>query len=254
MTLAKCGGGFGVLVAVGIALAPAAGSAEGFFDLYFGAGFTKDTNADVEPDDFDPTLTLDGEIKDDVTPTFGFRGGYWFEGATPFIGLGLDFSYYGAHGKIRCVPNDVAPGFCPTAGINTDLDAWITPITPLLMLRIPIAASEEIPGGRIQPYAAVGPAFNLSFAFSELDDLGPTVGLVDDFEAASLDVGLDARGGIAVQVARHFALFTEYRYTYFKPDWEDEVDDAFAFDFDTDIDVDADIRTHHIVFGGSFRF
>ena len=249
MTLAMRGCGLGVFAAMAVALTPASAPAEGFVDLYLGAGFVQGNDIDVEPDDFDPTLTLDGEIDDDVTPTFGFRGGYWFEGATPFLGLGLDLSFYGASGEVRCVPPLCGPG-----GPDTDFDVWVSPLTPLLMLRVPIARDEEVPGGRVQPYAAVGPAFNLSFAFSEFDDLGPDVGLVDDFEAASFDVGLDARGGVAVQVARHFALFTEYRYTYFEPDYEDEVDDVFAFDFDTDIDADTEIETHHVVFGVSFRF
>ena len=251
MTLAKHGSRLGVLVAIALALTPAVALAQGFVDLYLGAGFPKEDDVDVDPDDFDPTLTLDGELDDDATPSFGIRGGYWFEEpGFNWIGIGLDLSYYGVSGEVRCVPP-----LCPIgAQPDTDFDIFVTPMTPLLMLRIPLAATEEIPGGRVQPYAAVGPAFNLSYAFSDFGDLGPSVGLHDDFEAASFDVGLDARGGLAFQVSRHFALFTEYKFTWFEPDYEDEVDDAFAFDFDTDIDVDTSIKTHHVVFGVSFRF
>jgi opacity protein-like surface antigen len=251
MTLVKHGSGFAVLVAAALALAPAAARAQGFVELYFGAGFPQEAGVDVGPDDFDPSLTLDGDLDDDATPSLGIRGGYWFDDpGFNFVGIGLDLSYYGASGEVRCAPPLCDAGNAP----DTDLDLYVAPLTPLLMLRIPIAATEEIPGGRLQPYAAVGPAFNLSFAYSELDDLGPDVGLVDDFEAGSFDVGLDARGGLAFQVARHFALYGEYRYTYFTPEYEDEVDDVFAFDFDTDLDLETDVEVHHVVFGVSFRF
>jgi hypothetical protein len=251
MTLAKHGSWFGWIVAGALALAPLSAAAQGFVDLYFGVGFPNETDVDVDPDDFDPSLTLDGEIDDDATPSFGLRGGYWFEqDGLRFLGIGLDASYYGASGEVRCVPP-----LCPSgADIDTDLDIFVTPLTPLLMLRIPLGASEEIPGGRVQPYGAVGPSFTVSYAFSEFDDLGGDVGLFDDYEAASFDIGLDARGGLAIQLSRHFALFGEYRYTYVETEFEDEVDDVFSFDGDTDIDLDATLETHHVLFGLSFRF
>ncbi len=220
--------------------APAA--AEGFIDLYAGAGFIDEGRVDFRADD--ASITTDpatiaafgGDTDYETSPSFGLRGGYWFEGPPSFIGLGLDLSYYRAFDESSFAPFDV----------------WAFPMTPLLMLRAPIASSPGFPGGRVQPYVAVGPSFTISAARADLSELG--IGL-DDFEDASFDVGLDARGGLAIQVARNFALFGEYRFTYLEPEYDDEVDDALGPpDFEADIDLEPELEGHHLVFGVSFRF
>lgn len=229
-------------LATALAAAPAPAAAEGFFDLYAGAGFVQDGSIDASTDD--PTVTNDptfdfayGSDADyETSPSFGLRGGYWFEGPTSFLGIGLDFSYYRAF-------EDTA--FAP-------LDIWAFPMTPLLMLRIPIASAEGFPGGRVQPYAAVGPGFTISAAHADLSELG--IG-IDDLKDASFDVGLDVRGGLAIQLTRRFALFGEYRFTYLEPEYEDKVDDAFGPpDFEVKIELEPELKTHHLVFGASFRF
>jgi opacity protein-like surface antigen len=235
-----------------VAMVPAAARAEGFFDLYLGAAFPQDNPVDVHTDD--PVLNAgapatDGEVfraayptgRDfnwETSPSVGLRGGYWFEFADEFpsfLGVALDLSYYGAFED-----TDFA-----------EINVWATPITPLLMLRLPLGYSEEFPGGRVQPYAAVGPGFTLSAASADLSNLG--IGM-DDFEDVSFDVGLDARAGLAVQLSHSFALFSEYRYTYLKPHFEDTVDDAGGTGFETSVDIKPKLQTHHLVFGASFRF
>jgi hypothetical protein len=167
----------------------------------------------------------------------GMRGGYWMsEPPFNFIGFGLDLSYYRAFDQDSFGPVNI----------------WATPLTPLLMLRIPIGYSEEYPGGRIQPYIAAGPGFTLTAAHADLSELG--IGL-DDFEDATFAVGADARAGLAIQVARHIAVFSEYRYTYLKPHFSDTVDDGFGPpDFEANLDIKPTLSTHHVVFGVSFRF
>lgn len=110
-------------------------------------------------------------------------------------------------------------------------------------------ALDPYPGGRVQPYAAVGPALTLSVARLASEDLVPGL---DDFYDARLDVGLDARGGIAVHVAPRVALFFEYRFTYLDLHYENEVD--YDFGPGPDLDVDTILRTHHTTVGVSFRF
>jgi opacity protein-like surface antigen len=229
---------------LGLALAPALlashASAEGFLDLYLGASFPEDGNVDgrASVGGFaGGTIRGTDRIDYDTSFTSGLRGGYWFEDTANFIGIGLDLSYYGAYGEVEDVPRDI------------DFDVVALPITPLLMARIPIASGEDYPGGRVQPYAAIGPGLTLSVAYADLSRLG--VG-IDDLTAASFDVGLDVRGGLAIHIAKPIALFAEYRYTRLRPEYEDEVD--FDFGPDIDIDLDPDLDVHHFVFGASFRF
>jgi opacity protein-like surface antigen len=239
-----------IALALVLAMAPAAARAEGFFDIYAGAAFPQDGNVRVKADDafwnaprsaVPPGAQYTSDVEWETSPSFGLRGGYWFEFedfAPSFLGIGLDLSYYRAFEK-----DDFA-----------SLDMWFLPITPLLMLRIPLGYSEEFPGGRVQPYAAVGPGFTLAAAHAELSDLSSTGNVLDDFNDATLDVGLDVRAGLAVQLSHSFALFGEYRYTYIKPNFKDEVDDTGAVDFDTRFDIDPKVATHHLVIGASFRF
>jgi opacity protein-like surface antigen len=230
-----------------LAAVPAAARAEGFFDIYFGAAFPENSDVDFHSDDptinGDPAFTQayppNGHFNWETSASVGMRGGYWFEFEeipASFLGVALDLSYYNAFED-----TDFA-----------EVNIWATPMTPLLMLRLPLGYSEEFPGGRVQPYAAVGPGFTFTAAHADLSNLG--IGL-DDFEDATFDVGLDARAGLAVQLSRRFALFGEYRYTYLEPHFEDTVDDAFGPpDFEAELDLEPDLQTHHVVFGASFRF
>jgi outer membrane protein with beta-barrel domain len=242
-----------ILLAIVVATAPAAARAEGFLDIYLGAAFPQDNKVDVDTDDAvlnGGAIGTDGETfraayptnRDfdwETSPSMGIRGGYWFEFeeiGPSFLGAALDLSYYRAFED-----TDFA-----------EINVWLTPMTPLLMLRLPLGYSEEFPGGRVQPYAAVGPGFTIAAASADLSNLG--IGM-DDFEDVSFDVGLDARAGLAIQLSRSFALFGEYRYTYLKPNFDDTVDDfAGGPDFETEVDIDPTLQTHHIVFGASFRF
>jgi opacity protein-like surface antigen len=216
------------------ALVSAPAAAEGFLDLYMGASFPE--NGDVDARASSPSIfaaSINDRIEYDTSFTGGLRGGYWFEDAANFIGIGLDLSYYGAFEDTSTAP----------------LDIYALPITPLLMARIPIAVEEDFPGGRVQPYGAIGPGFTLSVALADLSELG--IG-IDDLADASFDLGLDVRGGLAIHVAKPIALFAEYRYTRLRPEYDDEVD--FDFGPDIDIDIEPDLDVHHLVFGVSFRF
>jgi Outer membrane protein beta-barrel domain len=208
-------------------------AAEGFVDLYLGAGFPQNDHLHLSADNPAAGVPAKRNAKFYVTPSAGVRGGYWFEGPARFVGLALDLSYY------RYFQDTSRAAF----------DFIVLPMTPLLMARLPLGErNESFPGGRFQPYAAIGPALNLSFAYGDLSELNTGI---DDFGDASFDVGLDARGGLAVQISRRIALFTEYRFTYLKPNYHDEV--GFPGP-NVDVDVDATLATHHLVFGVSFRF
>jgi opacity protein-like surface antigen len=226
-----------LVVLLALALAPAIADAEGFLDVYMGASFPEDGDVDASLSGAAVhgfVASFSDEVDYDTSFTTGLRGGYWFEDAIAFLGIGVDLSYYAAREDTSTAP----------------LDVYAFPITPLLMVRIPIAPEPDFPGGRVQPYGAIGPSFTTSVAWADLSELGLGV---DDFGAVSFDVGLDARAGLAVHVAKPIALFVEYRYSRLRPEFEDDdVDYDFGPDFD--IDVEPDIDVHHAVFGVSFRF
>ena len=227
--------------------APAPALAEGFFDLYFGVGFPQNSDIDTDSDDpfveADLDATYNHDVDWDTTESLGLRGGYWFEFeeiGPSFLGVGLDLSFYRAFQDSNFA----------------EVEVWATPLTPLLMLRAPLGYSEEFPGGRVQPYIAVGPGFTLAFASADLSEINPSVDIAfEDFDAAGFGVGFDGRAGLAIQLSRHFALFGEYRYTYVEPHFDDQIDVASSpFSFETDVDIEPELSTHHVVFGASFRF
>src|SRR5258705_8927039 len=147
-----------VALAIWVAWAPAPARAEGFFDLYFGAAFPQDSHVSARSDDpfwnaprtdTPPGVQYTSDVEWETSPSVGLRGGYWFEFEEflpSFLGIGLDLSYYRAFEDHNFAP----------------LDVWAMPMTPLLMLRLPLGYSGRFPGGRVQPYVAAGPGFTLS--------------------------------------------------------------------------------------------
>ncbi len=152
----------------------------------------------------------------DVDDSFilGYRLGYWLE-SYPWLGFSADISY-----------------FRPDL---EDYEFTIFPLSPLIMFRIPLGADQEFPKGHFQPYIATGPGFFLSYI--EMDNL-------DD---SDIEIGWDARAGIAAMVAYNIAVFAEYRYT----------DAEFLFDdhisgIRNELEVDLD--THHFTIGVNYYF
>ncbi|MEM7411323.1 MAG: outer membrane beta-barrel protein [Myxococcota bacterium] len=221
---------FGLLLAVAL---PQLASAEFFVEGYAGPSFAEnDTLRCTGCNNLGlPVLTRSRTDYEYASSTFGLRGGYWFPGWAKFLGVGLDFSFYSAS------DDNIAK-----------LDLLAVPVTPLLMLRLPLLTSDEFPNGQLQPYGAIGPGFTVTIANADFSRFE----IFEDFVDAKLDVGFDARGGMAFQFHPNFAVFTEYRYTRVDLDFDDEVD----FDFGPDIDVRLATRlaVHHAVAGVSFRF
>ena len=196
-----------------LAFVPTRASAEGLLDIYAGGTFTSDSGL---------TFNVDG---DDLGPfpaswddgwAVGIRGGYWFEGPMKWLGLALDLSYFPASESL---------------GV---LDIHLLPLTPTLMLRVPLFTRNAHPGGRIQPYAAVGPGFYISLIAEDLFFAS----------AVGFDVGLDARGGVAVQLIRQLGLFVEYRYSSVDVKITDALNDTVKTKFET----------NHINAGLALRF
>jgi len=225
--------------AVAFALAGSPAAAEGFLDFYLGAGFVQNDTLHFRTDN--PTIPIPTQriASYDVSPSGGLRGGYWFEGPARFVGLGLDLSYYQAIEERGTAP----------------FEFRVVPLTPLLMARLPLGQRDEkFPGGRFQPYVAIGPGLNLSFAHGDISELN--VEDIHDLHDESFDVGLDVRSGLAVHLARRVGLFTEYRFTYFESDYGDNIGEFkfFSPDVVAHLNVKPTFATHHLVAGVSLRF
>ena len=189
-------------------------SAEWVTDVYLGAAITQKDDVTIQIEG----LRASEKVNFDTSFTLGGRVAYWFE-STPWLGLAIDASVY-----------------------NPDADLTVFPISALLMLRWPLLTSVEFPKGRLQPYAGIGPGVFIS---TTKVDLRPEVPA--EFSDTSIDLGLDARAGIAWLFAKNTAVFAEYRFTHVSPRFEDR-----PADLQTTVDVD--LNTHHMLVGISFRF
>jgi opacity protein-like surface antigen len=111
-----------------------------------------------------------------------------------------------------------------------------------VLLRWPLLRSGAFPRGRLQPYVAVGPAIYI-VRFHDTSNFSPS-----NQSDSDTVVGAKAAGGLAWQITRNLALFTEYRFTHFDPEFEFQ---ASPFGRLT---VNAPITTHSVLGGLSFRF
>ena len=202
----------GILAGLVTASPPA--SAEWVTDVYLGAAITQKEDVAIQIEG----LRASEKVDFDTSFTLGARVAYWFE-STPWLGLALDASFY-----------------------NPDADLTVFPVSALLMFRWPLLTSVEFPKGRLQPYAGIGPGV---FVSTTKVDLRPE--LPAEFSDTSIDLGLDARAGLAWLFAKNTAVFVEYRFTHVSPHFEDR-----PADLKTTVDVD--LNTHHMLVGISFRF
>ena len=190
-----------------------------FVDLYFGGVMAKDSDVDAKAKPFGVTITDSANNVDyDNTYTFGGRVGSWFP-ELPWIGLALDFSYF----KLE------ADG----------IDTKVFPLSLLLMLRYR--------GDKLEPYMGVGPGLFLSDTKVDIQ-LG---GQDESFSDTAVDVGLDTRAGLAWRLSRHFAIFGEYRFTYFEGNYDDKVSSGGT---QTEVKVDTKNYVHHFLVGVSYGF
>jgi hypothetical protein len=192
---------------------------EWFADLYFGGCFSKNAGLDVPSDSIQDALASEP----DNSFTGGARFGRWFEGMG-WLGLSLDFSY-----------------FEPDIG---KADLYAVPISPLLMFRLQLAPEDDLPHGTIQPYFAVGPSLLVSGIDLSLSDAGLSGGTYSD---QTTQIGVDLRLGSYVHLRKNWAVLVECRYTYFKPEFKDNVQGS-------QVSIDPELETYYGQIGISYRF
>jgi opacity protein-like surface antigen len=189
-------------------LAPQGARAEFFFGLRAGESFTDDGDIEFRPA-FGGSASFERDYEDSITG--GGRAGFWL---LPWFGLAGDASYF--------APDDQAGEF------NVD----VVPISLLLMLRVPLASSDEFPNGRVQPFLGLGPGI-----FVSVVDFG------GDFDDTAVDIGFAAHAGLEFLITRHVGLFAEYGFTTFTSGAQIK-----------GVDVDLELSTHHAAGGVAFHF
>jgi opacity protein-like surface antigen len=186
--------------------------------LYFGGAMPQDGDVDAKAHPFGVTLTDSAKVNYDNKYTFGGRFGYWSTDAG-WAGFALDVSYLQLD----------------ASGINTD----VLPVSALVMLRYP--------GKKLQPYIGVGPGI----FFSDIDVDMQVSGENKKFSDHHVDVGLDARAGLSWRFYKGFAVFGEYRFAYYKGNYDDKIS---AGGTTTKVEIETDIKVHNLLFGVSYNF
>ncbi len=223
-----------VAVLCSAVFAPASASAEWFADLYVGLG---------APQSNDVRLSTSGtklryeDLDFDRSITYGGRFGKYFD-AAPWVGLTVD--------ALNFSPNVSQQSAIQTTGVPTrtllpPVDIGVLALSVDLMLRAPLLATKEIPGGRLQPYVLGGPGI----FFTKAEDRGNFIRRRQtDVEIVG---GYTAGGGVTWQFSRPLGLFAEYRYSHVNPEFEFQ-------NLGTRATYETDINTHHFLLGLSFKF
>jgi outer membrane protein W len=189
-----------------------------FVDLYSGGVVAEDGNVDGEASPFGVSINDSAKADYDNTYTIGGRVGFWSPG-TRWMGIALDLSYFELEAE----------------GTETK----VLPVSALVLLRYP--------GDRLQPYIGIGGS--VFFTDTKVDiQLG---GRDKNFSDTAIDFGLDTRAGLAWRLFRRFAIFGEYRFTYFEADYSDKVNSGGT---ETDVNIEIDNKVHYFLFGFSYRF
>jgi hypothetical protein len=192
--------------------------AEGVIEVYAGPSFTDNARVTAGKD---PSRPASGNVSFGTDLTYGIRGGYWFA-KVPWLFIGGDLASQHATGD------------------HASFD--ITPLSLLLLFRLPLFVSDAIPQGRVQPYVGIGPS--VSFYTYATTDIGSGV------NNSGVTRGVLLPAGFKVQLSRHLALFGEYRFTYHDINIE-----STSFLFGNRFDhVEATLTGHNLLFGAAYHF
>jgi opacity protein-like surface antigen len=189
-----------------------------FADLYLGGVVPEDGNVDGEASPFGVSINDSAKANYDNTYIIGGRAGFWSPG-TRWLGAALDVSYFELEAD----------------GIETK----VLPVSALVILRYP--------GDRLQPYIGIGAG--VFFTDTKVDI--QLSGQNKNFSDTAADFGLDTRAGLAWSLFRRFAIFGEYRFTYFEADYTDKIDSGGT---ESDVNIEIENKIHYFLLGFSYRF
>ena len=115
------------------------------------------------------------------------------------------------------------------------------PISPLVMLRLPLLANPEHPNGQLQLYTGIGPGFFVKDTTASLVSGGGRV------SEQTMSIGVDFRAGVAYEFLPNWAVFGEYRFTHYSVSGDGRINGQRTT-------VDVDVDANHVLFGISYRF
>lgn len=161
--------------------------AEWAVDTFFTIPFPKGGETELDRGAAN-SFGADGDVDLDVG--FGLRVGYYFP-IVPHFDLGVSVESAGILGELGAE------------------DYNIVPTTAAATFRFPLLIDKAFPHGRLQPYVGVGP----SAVWSEIQQ--------QVFSDSAIDIGADTRAGLNFMILENFGVYAEYRFLYFKSDFED---------------------------------
>jgi opacity protein-like surface antigen len=229
------------IATIGLGGRPA--SAEWFADLFGGLSFTR--SHDLKLDDRGIGRGTFEDVEFDRSLSWGGRAGRYLD-AVPFLGLGVDFFRFYPYIGPQSVQlrGCFFPGGCGTGrGGTGSFDVETTALSVDLMLRLPLFRTDDAPGGRVQPYVAVGPPLFITTITPR-----HTRDFRNHDSDTDLSFGYKLAGGLAVSVYKNLAVFGEYRFTHVSPEVELRDANLSRTTLGTDLD------THSALFGLSTRW
>jgi opacity protein-like surface antigen len=189
-----------------------------FVDLYLGGVVPEDGDVDGKASPFGVNINDSTKADYDNTYMAGGRVGFWSP-STPWIGCALDVSYFELEAD----------------GTETK----VLPVSALAVLRYPT--------DRLQPYIGIGAG--VFFTDTKVDI--QLAGENKNFSDSAIDFGLDVRAGLAWTLFRRFALFGEYRFTYFEAEYNEKISSSGT---ETNVDIKTKNKIHYFLLGLSYRF
>jgi opacity protein-like surface antigen len=227
-----------------LALTAGPASAEWFADVYVGQSFTDKSDVTVHGA---PGQTVFRDVDFDRTLVTGGRFGRYFD-AVPFLGLGVDVSYFSAPIGPQttrvdgCVPSGSCGGG-QSSPKRIDIDSWA--ISADVMLRLPLLKTQTAPYGALQPYIAGG----VPFVITTVTPRSTAIFRNHD-EDTDYSFGYKLAGGLAFHIARNLMLFGEYRFTHVQV----SVDELRNADGGHHARLRTDLDTHSALVGLSARW
>jgi opacity protein-like surface antigen len=207
---------------------------------YLGAAFTPSQDLRY-PDGFTlngvrgGTATLLGN-NFDTSLTGGVKLGYFFHGI-PYLGLEVESSVNNSYVNRQTVTTSrPIQGFTRATLPNDSWTNWTTALH--IVGRYGFLQDKEVPFGRLQPYAGIGPAF---------------IVLYEEVDSAK-NFGIDVMAGMRYMFTKHISTFVEYKFNY---QWDVEIE-SHAFSLPNGTlgrgTAHLDFACHKIVMGLAYHW